>query len=276
MLSADILRRHQTSWLGPAPDSTDRPTLILAHGIGCDQQIWASVADALTREYPVVLFDHIGCGRSDRSAFDAERYADLSAYAEDLIELVQALGLERRPILVGHSVSGAIGWLASIVEPGLFRQVIAIGPSPRYINDPPDYYGGFELEDVHELLDLMERNHFEWAGYLAPIVMANGDRPALAEQLRQSFLNADPAMSRRFAETTFFSDIRDRLSEVQVPTLMLYCEQDVIVPPAVIEYLEWALPKGSIRRLDATGHYPQVSNPEAVARAVIEGAQHAT
>ncbi|WP_028672333.1 alpha/beta fold hydrolase [Saccharospirillum impatiens] len=269
-----LINRHNIHFLGPDAASTSRPTLLLAHGFGCDQQIWGPVAQILAQEYPLVLFDHMGCGQSDISAYDPSRYTHLSGYADDLVDIVQGLKLER-PILVGHSVSSAIAWLASLKANDLFRQIIAIGPSPRYINDSPGYVGGFEEHDVQEMIDLMERNHFEWAGYLAPIVMAAGNRPALADELRQTFLNADPVISRRFAQTTFRSDIRDELPKVTVPTLILYCEQDVIVPLEVIDYLNQTLPNCTVKKLDATGHYPHMSNPPEVARAVLEGVEHA-
>ncbi len=270
MTPVNITKRYNLRRLGPSAEHSNRPTLILAHGFGCDQQIWSAVAPILAEEYPVVLFDHMGCGQSERSAYDPERYTDLSAYADDLVSLVQSLELEQ-PILVGHSVSGAIGWLASLKAPRLFRQVIAIGPSPRYINDPPAYVGGFEARDVEEMIDLMERNHFEWAGYLAPMVMSNGDLPALADELRQTFLNADPDISRRFAQSTFMSDIRKDLPNVTVPTLILYCDEDVIVPTDVVTYLQQALPNCAVRKLNASGHYPHMSHPDEVAQAVLEG-----
>lgn len=265
-----IVERHNVVRLGPCPETTNRPTLVLAHGFGCDQQIWAPVADILATNYPVVMFDHMGCGRSDVTAYDPFRYTNLHAYAEDLIKLVGALELER-PVLVGHSVSGAIGWLAALEDPGLFRQVIAIGPSPRYVNDPPDYFGGFEEHDVREMIDMMERNHFEWAGYLAPLVLAGEERPVVVDELRQTFLNADPLISRRFAQTVFMSDIREYLHQIVVPSLILYSDQDVIVPTEVIEYLHKVLPNCEIRKLNASGHYPHMSNPDEVAEAIIEG-----
>lgn len=270
MPSNQLAKQHHVRHFGPLSAAIQGPTLVLAHGFGCDQQIWEPVANILAKEYPVVLFDHMGCGRSEIIAYDPKLYTNLFAYAEDLANLVEELDLDR-PILVGHSVSGAIGWLASIKAPELFRQVIAIGPSPRYINDPPDYMGGFEERDIHEMIDLMERNHFEWAGYLAPIVMAAEDRPERAEDLRQTFLNADPVISRRFAKSTFMSDIREYLSQVTVPSLILYSDQDVIVPTEVIEYLHRTIPECNIRKLNATGHYPHMSSPVEVAGAILEG-----
>lgn len=270
MSASDLTKQHYVQYLGEPSQQSLRPTLILGHGFGCDQQIWAAVAQILAEQYSLVLFDHMGCGRSDISAYDAQRYTSLDAYADDLVNLVQSLQLEQ-PVFIGHSVSGAIGWLASLKAPQLFSQIIAIGPSPRYLNDLPDYLGGFEEQDVQEMLDLMERNHFEWAGYLAPIVMGAADRPALAEELRQTFLNAEPAISRRFARATFMSDIRQDLPKVKVPTLILYCDEDVIVPLSVIEYLQRTLPRCSVKKLQASGHYPHISNPSVVAQAIIEG-----
>ena len=141
----------------------------------------------------------------------------------------------------------------------------------RYLNDLPDYLGGFEEQDVQEMLDLMERNHFEWAGYLAPMVMGAQDRPALAEELRQTFLNADPVISRRFAQATFMSDIRHYLPQVTVPSLILYCEADVIVPTEVIHYLQRNLAHCTVKKLAASGHYPHMSDPDIVAEAIMEG-----
>ncbi|MCL5043226.1 MAG: alpha/beta hydrolase [Gammaproteobacteria bacterium] len=265
-----LANRHHVTRLGPASAQSEQPTLVLSHGFGCDQQIWSPVAQLLARDFPVVLFDHMGCGRSDMRAYDPERYTNLDAYADDLAALVTELELDR-PILVGHSVSGAIGWLASIGRPELFQQVIAIGPSPRYINDPPDYEGGFEEQDVQDLIDLMERNYFEWAGYLAPVAIGNDAPQAVTDALRQSFLDADPEVSRRFARSTFMSDIRARLQGVTVPTLILYSEEDVIVPAGVIDYLASALPDCQTRKLNATGHYPHMTHPQEVADAIREG-----
>ncbi|WP_458735263.1 alpha/beta fold hydrolase [Zobellella taiwanensis] len=241
-------------------------TLLFGHGFGCDQQIWSQVAPAFERDYRVVTFDYVGCGRADPGAYDEQRYQTLDGYALDVLEVAAALA--PGPVtFVGHSVSGAIGMLAAIAEPGRFEQLIALGPSPRYLNDE-DYHGGFERADIADLLDMMERNRFEWAGYLAPRVMDNPDRPELADGLRRSFLAADPVISRRFAEATFLCDIRAQLPRVSLPTSVLYCESDIIVPLTAVDYLARRLPRCRLHRLAASGHYPQVSHPRLVIDAI--------
>ncbi|MGM0569348.1 alpha/beta fold hydrolase [Marinobacter sp.] len=259
----DIIHRNHVQILGEGDH-----TLVLAHGFGCDQLIWQPVAEALAPDFRLVLFDLTGCGRSDLRAWNRDRHASLHGYAEDLIEVLAAT--TRAPAtLVGHSVSGVIGMLAARKAPERFRQIVAIGPSPRYVNDPPDYHGGFEESDIHALLNMMEHNYFEWAGYLSPLAMANSHRPELADRLRRSFAAADPVISRKFAEATFFTDIRDLLSSVPVPVDILYTEQDVIVPPEVVHYLARHLPDCRITRLNATGHYPHMSNPGAVVEGIL-------
>ncbi|MFC0445976.1 alpha/beta fold hydrolase [Pseudidiomarina halophila] len=239
-------------------------TIVLCHGFGCDQQIWLPVIAHLGSRHRVITFDFVGCGRSDFAAYSIERYQTLKGYVQDLLEVLDALG-SPKVTLVGHSVGGLIGFLAAIQRPELFRQIIAIGPSPRYLDDPPEYEGGFTAEDIGQLLAMMERNHFEWAGYLAPIVMKNAHRPELAERLKESFANSDPKISRRFAEATFYCDHREELKHVPVPVKLLYCEQDVIVPTEVIAFIADHLPDCESIQLNAAGHYPHMSHPEQVA-----------
>ncbi|WP_258239797.1 alpha/beta fold hydrolase [Pseudidiomarina homiensis] len=254
-----IWQRNKVTLHGNGPQ-----ILVLGHGFGCDQQIWLPMIASLGPDFTVVTFDHVGCGRSDLSAFTEEDYATLHGYKRDLIEILETLEGEDIT-LVGHSVSGLISMLVAIERPDLMSSLVAIGPSPRYIDDPPHYNGGFEEEDIEQLLAMMQRNHFEWAGYLAPIVMKNTHRPELAERLRDSFANANPAISRKFAESTFYCDHRRDLAKVPVPVGLMYCEEDVIVPVEVIDFMADAIPHCDKILLDANGHYPHMSHPEQVA-----------
>jgi sigma-B regulation protein RsbQ len=171
-------------------------------------------------------------------------------------------------IFVGHSVSSIIGILAAIREPERFSRLILIGPSPRYINDPPHYVGGFEKADLEGLLEMMDKNYMGWANFLAPLVMQNGERPALTRELEESFCSTDPTIARQFAQVTFFSDNRKDLPRVTVPSLILQCAQDVIAPDAVGEYVHHHLPGSALQRMEATGHCPHMSHPEETVAAI--------
>ena len=233
--------------------------LLFAHGFGCDQSMWRYVAPAFEQDYRVVLFDYVGCGKSDWAAFDAQRYATLDGYAQDILDIVEAFDL-RDVIVVGHSVSAVIGLLASIREPERFARHIMIGPSPCYMNDG-DYAGGFGRADLEGLLDLMDKNYLGWAAFLAPVVMKNPERPELVQELQESFCAADPRVTRAFAKATFLSDYRDRLPLVRAPSLILQCSEDAIAPDAVGAYMHRALPGSEMRVMKATGHCPHMSHP---------------
>jgi sigma-B regulation protein RsbQ len=252
----DVLTRNNVTVTGRGTQP-----MLFAHGFGCDQNMWRFVAPAFAEDFRVVLFDYVGSGRSDLSAYDAERYAALDGYADDVLEVCHALDL-RDVVFVGHSVSSMVGVLAATREPQRFANLIMIGPSPRYINEAPEYVGGFERSDIEGLLDTMDRNYIGWANYLAPAIMANADRPELGEELTESFCSTDPVIARRFAEATFFADNRADLSSLRVPSLILQCSEDIIAPQVVGEYVHRALPESTLRLMQATGHCPQMSAPE--------------
>ena len=240
--------------------------MLFAHGYGCDQNMWRFVAPAFADRYRIVLFDHVGHGRSDASAFDREKYATLDGYAGDVIEICDEFGL-KNTIFVGHSVSAMIGVLAAIRRPDLFDRLILIGPSPCYIDDG-DYVGGFKREDIEGLLDFLDSNHLGWSSTMAPVIMGNSDRPELTQELANSFCRTDPEVAKHFARVTFLSDNRADLRKLAKRTLVLQCSNDAIAPESVGSFVCDQLPDGELVPLEATGHCPNLSAPEETVAAI--------
>jgi len=245
----------------------DGPVLMLAHGFGCDLNLWRLVVPALEERFRVVRFDHVGSGHSATSAWDENRYADLAGYADDVLAICHELGL-RDVVFVGHSVSAMVGVLAVVREPELFDRLVLLNPSPRYVDDG-DYRGGFSRQDIDEMLDSLDSNYLGWSASMAPVIMGNPERPELGEELTNSFCRTDPDMARVFAHTTFLSDNRADLAKVTVPTLVVQCARDAIAPPEVGAFVHEHVPGSELVTLDATGHCPQLSAPEATAAAII-------
>jgi sigma-B regulation protein RsbQ len=244
----------------------DGPVVMLAHGFGCDQNLWRLVAPGLERDFRVVLFDHVGAGHSDLSAWDPQRYAMLDGYADDILRICAELDL-RQVVLVGHSVSAMIGVLAVTREPQRFAGLVLLCPSPRYVDDA-GYRGGFSQADIDELLDSLDSNYLGWSAAMAPVIMGNPERPELGEELANSFCRTDPLIARAFARTTFTSDNRSDLARVTVPTLVLQCSRDAIAPPEVGEFVRAQIPGSRLVTLAATGHCPQLSAPDATLAAI--------
>lgn len=242
--------------------------MVFAHGFGCDQNMWRFVAPAFEDSFRTVLFDNVGAGGSDLSAFSPAKYSHLQGYADDIVELAHTLDI-KGGVFVGHSVSAMTGVLAAQKAPELFETLVLVGPSPRYIDDD-GYKGGFSAEQIEELLDFLDSNHMGWSAAMAPAIMGNPDRPELGEELTNSFCRTDPEIAKHFARTTFMSDNREDLQGLQARALVLQCKEDVIAPVSVGEYVHQQLPNSKLVILDATGHCPNLSAPGAVIKAIRE------
>lgn len=240
--------------------------MVFAHGFGCDQNMWRLVAPAFEEDFRTVLFDHVGAGGSDLSAYDSANYDELQAYADDLVALGRELNL-LNAVFVGHSVSAMIGILAAATDPTLFSDLVLVGPSPRYIDDV-GYQGGFSASDIEELLQSLSDNHLGWSTMMAPVIMGNPDRPELAEELTNSFCRTDPGIAKDFARVTFTSDNRSDLAGVNARTLILQCRDDTIAPVQVGEYVRDQIADSRLVMLDATGHCPNLSAPKDVIAAI--------
>lgn len=260
----DVYSKHNVRTVG-RPDGVP---IVLAHGFGCDQNLWRLVVPLLADRFRVVLFDHVGAGSSDPSAWDADLYADLQQYADDVLALISGLGL-RDVVFVGHSVASMMGVLAAATDPAAFAGLVLLTPSPCYIDDA-DYRGGFTRPDIEELLESIESNYLGWSRSMAPVIMGTPERPELEEELGDTFCRAEPARALAFARTTFLSDNRADLARVRVPTIVVECAHDTLAPREVGAYVHSRIAGSSLVTLDATGHCPHLSAPAATAAAIAE------
>jgi sigma-B regulation protein RsbQ len=259
MTATDVLRRNNVTVSG-----TGRP-MVFAHGFGCSQEMWRYVVPQFD-DHQVVLFDLVGAGGSDLSAYRPGKYDSLDGYAADLLELLEALDLND-VVFVGHSVSAMIGVLAANRDPSRFGALVLVGPSPRYIDDD-GYTGGFGAADIEALLDSLDANFVDWSAAMAPAIMGTPSRPELGAELTESFCRTDAGIARHFARVTFLSDNRADLAAVSVPTLVLQCMDDAIAPHVVGEYVHRSIPGSTFTLLDATGHCPNLSAPDEVTAAI--------
>jgi sigma-B regulation protein RsbQ len=258
----DVVARNNVVLSG----QPDGPAIVFAHGFGCDRNMWRFVAPEFEADHRVVLFDHVGAGDSDISSYDREKYGSLRGYADDVLEILDALRLSR-VVFVGHSVSAMIGVLAAADQPDLFDRLVLVGPSPRYVDDD-GYLGGFSRPDIEDLLDSLDSNYLGWSAAMAPVIVGNPDRPELGVELTNSFCRTDPEIARHFARVTFLSDNRADLARVRIPALVLQCSDDVIAPTAVGDYVHRELAGSTLVRLAATGHCPNLSAPEETVAAI--------
>ncbi len=259
----DVVKRNNVTVHGEGTQ-----VILMAAGYGCDQNMWRFITPAFSSKYKIILFDHVGTGKSDISAYDFKKYASLKGYADDIIEICESLNL-KNVILMGHSVAAMMGLLASNKAPHLFDILIMVCPSPRYINDET-YYGGFTEADIHELLESLDSNYLGWSSAIAPVIMGNPDKPELSEELANSFCQNNPKIAKHFANVTFLGDNRKDLSESTTRTLILQCASDVIAPESVGKYVNEHLQNSTIVFMEATGHCPHMSAPKETVELVTK------
>src|SRR5687768_9092839 len=102
-----VLERNNVNVTGAGT----RP-MILAHGYGCDQNMWRYITPAFSDDYRLVLLDLVGSGKSELAAYSRAKYSSLHGHAADILEICEALAIEDA-VLVGHSVSAMIAVLAA-------------------------------------------------------------------------------------------------------------------------------------------------------------------
>ena len=254
--------RHHVQTSGSGPD-----TLLFGHGLGGDGRAWRFVRPAFESTHRTAVMDHIGSGASLASAYDPARHATLDGYAEDLVSVIEAL--DDGPVTyVGHSVGGMIGILAAIRRPDLFTRLVTIASSPCFVDHPPDYQGGFSAEQLDQLFELLQRNQLGWADAIAPMAMGEEAGPGLTCELRDGLGALNPLIARRFGRLAFYSDLRDRVDQLRVPTLLVQCERDAAVPPAVGEFLHARIPDSRLLVLPVAGHCPHLSHPAVTLEAI--------
>lgn len=261
--NADIKFRNNINIVGKGDK-----TIILAHGFGCDQKMWRFLTPMLEKNHRIILFDYVGSGQSDLSAYDKKKYSTLNGYAQDVLEICDELALND-VIFVGHSVSSIIGMHAAIASPAFFSRLVMVCPTPCFLNFPPEYIGGFEKEDLEELINLMDKNYIGWANYLAPLVMGANSDPEFTSELEANFCSTDPKYAKPFAEATFFSDDRATLSQLQIPSLILQSSNDSLASEEVGCYIHNHIANSELCILEAHGHCLHMTKPNEVYREIL-------
>jgi len=256
-----ILIRNNVKILGEGSQ-----VLLFAHGFGCAQNSWKYITDAFLEDYKVILFDYVGSGDSDLSQYDQQKYATLEGYACDVIDVIQALDL-KNIIFIGHSVSSMIGMIAALQLPEVFKKLVFIGPSPRYLNDG-DYIGGFNTEDIETIFTHIAHDYATWSKQFLPVVTDSPDSPELSDFLQECFEATEPSVALAFAMATFKADYREKLKNLEVPSMTLQCTNDVMAPLSVGEFIHKNTPYNFLVVMKATGHFPHISAPDETIREI--------
>ncbi|XVF49231.1 hypothetical protein PTKIN_Ptkin03bG0251900 [Pterospermum kingtungense] len=236
-----------------------RETMVLAHGFGADQSVWDKILPCLTQHYQVVVFDWTFAGtvKDPNYLFDPLKYTSYDAFADDLIALMDELGL-KSSVFVGHSLSGMIGCVASTKRPQLFSRLILVGASPRYTNTD-GYEGGFEDATIDNMLSNIESDYENWISAFASLIVDNKDTHSV-EKYANCLKRMNPEFALPLLKTVFRSDERDTLEKVTTPCTIIQTTNETVVPDSVAYYMQKKIKgESSVEFVKADRHYPQLT-----------------
>ncbi|ABM03599.1 alpha/beta hydrolase fold protein [Psychromonas ingrahamii 37] len=256
---SSVILRNNVKIIG----KKNAPILMLAHGFGCDQNMWQYMLPELESHYKIILFDYVGSGNSLLTDYSKEKYSTLEGYAKDIVDIIEALNLKDVTI-IAHSVSSIIASIAAIKRPELIKHLVMVCPSPCFLNIPPDYEGGFERSDLEDLIELMDKNYIGWANYLAPLIMGNSQSPELIGELSGSFCSTDPLVAKTFAKATFFSDHRHILKNITCPVLILQSASDSLAGINIGYYMAEKIAHNELAIINAEGHCLHMTNHQDI------------
>ncbi|KAK2645769.1 hypothetical protein Ddye_020964 [Dipteronia dyeriana] len=233
-------------------------TMVLAHGFGGDHSIWDKIIPFFSQHYKLFLFDWSFSGAvKDPALFDPAKYSSYEAFANDLITLLDENDV-KSSVFVGHSMSGMIGCIASVKKPQLFKRLILVGASPRYINTD-EYEGGFQTSDIEQIMTSIETNYHDWATGFASLVVDKDD-PLSVEMFEKCLKRMRPEAALPLAKTVFYCDEREILEKVMIPCTIVQTSRDIVVPNSVAYYMQEKIKgKSTVEMIETSGHFPQVT-----------------
>lgn len=237
-------------------------SIIFVNGIGSEQAVWNSLAEAFSGQNRLVFFDHVGSVPANFECFvgNQVRYMNAGGYAQDLLDICASLRLPGKTVLVGHSLGAIVSVLAAVKSPEQFEKLILIGASPRYLDDT-EYRGGFKREDIEAIYQAMGSDYLSWTRIFASAAAGEDSREA-ARCLAESLARIPKEMMLTVLCSILQADHRQVLSELQVPTLIIHSAHDYFVPLSVAEYLQAHIAGSELRVIDAKGHLPHVTDVE--------------
>ncbi|MCP3100243.1 alpha/beta hydrolase [Myxococcus sp. K15C18031901] len=256
-MTRTVLNRNNVQVVGNGED-----VLVLAHGFGANQKVWKNQVRAFESTHRIILFDHVGATGSDLESYSPHRYASLESYALDLVEVLEAVDA-RDVSYVGHSMSAMIGLVAGVLRPELFRTMVFISASPRYMN-APNYRGGFDRHEIDALYETVEQHFEAWASGFAKAAAGPSAAREHADTFAESLMALRPDIASGLVRILFESDFREQVPRLTVPTCVVQPLDDFAVPTSVGEYLARTLRHGSIEYVPNQGHLPHVTAPDEI------------
>jgi 3-oxoadipate enol-lactonase len=230
------------------------PWLTLSHSLACRLEMWDEEVKRLSRRFTVLAYDTRGHGESGAPAMPYT----LDMIADDIKGLFDALGIERSH-WVGLSMGGVFGLATALKYPGLFESIVLADTSSKLSGEG--------------IAAFRDRVATVRAGTMEAMV-----EPTLKRWFKDSFRAKNPELMARVADWIRATplegyvgcsaaiptiDVTHRLSEIDVPCLVMVGADDIAMPPVMAQTLHRHLPRSQLTVIPDAGHLSNLEQPEA-------------
>jgi pimeloyl-ACP methyl ester carboxylesterase len=243
--------------------------LVLVAGISYDRWMWGWMVHGLAEHFQVIAFDNRGVGGSDAPPGPYSA----GMMAADTASLIHVLGFEKAHVL-GHSMGGFIAQALALEHPGCVDRLVLSATNfggPRHVpvtpaamavlgdisgNPAERFQRGLKVSCAGGFAEAHPEITQEWMDY------------RLANPIQPAAYSAQLAVGLGLlSEATCFEH---RLKDIKAPTLILFGEQDQVVPTANATLLQQQIPGSRVKILPGAGHFFPIEIPEAAVAAVVE------
>ena len=235
------------------------PTLVLIHGIGGDADDWAFCLDALSRSHRVIALDLLGFGRSAKPHIDYT----IAGYVEVLARFLNTLALQR-PILVGHSLGGWIAATLALQSPQAVDKLVLV--------DSAGVWGEMSTlpVDLHVSTLAHMREIFQFLFYDKRLATDSLVELAYSQHLERNDGYTIHSILQNTSDGRERLDADQRLSALSVPTLILWGENDEMIPLAIGRRIHQLVPGSTLAVIPQCGHLPNLEKPAELVRCLLE------
>ncbi len=228
------------------------PTLLLLHGAGGSHRDWPPALRTLP-DANVIAIDLPGHGND---ASDDPPLTSAEAMADCVQELADQLSLEKG-VVAGHSMGGAIALTLALRQPSFLHGLVLVSTAAR-------------LKVAPSLLTVTPSEMDSAVAFIRRHAWSATTPPDLMDAVEQRLRATPSAVMQADFRATNAYDVRSRLSEIALPTLVVHGGDDRMVPLAFGASLADQLPRATFHALPAIGHYAPLEAPLAVASAVAD------
>ena len=250
---------------GPRDDPTP---IVLIHGTSASLHTWDGWVAALSPHRRVVRLDLPGFGLTGPAPDSDYSMARYTGFMRDLLDLLHI----DQAVLAGNSLGGGIAWQTALAHPTRVRQLVLVDAT-GYPLQPQSVPIGFRLAQISwlapitqkilpkQMIEASVRNVYGQPDKVSPALVDRYYELTLREGNRAS-------LTQRFQYRSSDAALAGQISQLRLPTLILWGNQDRLIPPEHGQRFHQDITGSHIEVFEGLGHVPHEEDPEVTVRAV--------